>query len=346
MRWTTYIMGTLALVLGGGLLYLKEVAQVIPPEGTIPLYILTAVFLGGGLLLFLSMIFMSFTRPKFLYAFYPEGLAMFRNNQWGMVPWKMVAAFERQTPAPYLRLENGAEVPVQHDFPNGDDFYAEIERHVHEKIRLTTGAQPGRFKIPRFTQNAGLQLLTGVGLVAGAIGVAVYYWDWIVSKPQPHRTMPPEELVKFQPPSEPDWSRVYVDCSKVIRTNVEVVKTKNFVSVTESKIVLIPVQDRYLVANVRNDFAENAKVEGVLYVWKGGGHGRYANRMKAALDEVSVEFPQYKDKLLPYQFDATFPRQTTGRDVGLVLVLAAVVGVSFLSRGCWLASRGRPRVVV
>ncbi len=342
MLWTTWIVGPLALLLGGGLLFLHLVAQVIPPHGAIIVYILSVSFIGGAVVLFASIAVMNGQRPKYLYAFFPQGLVVLQGRKWDLVPWKTVVTFEPRG-EPHLALTDHGQVPIRHDFPNGADLFADLAHYVHEKNRLLGRALPSEAGPPKFSQSAALQLLAGAGLVGGAAVLAVFFWDQLALHPRPPRLVTHEELVKLKDPTELEQTAVRFTCADVVKTKAEITKTRNFITVTESKLVLIPVKDHYLIANVQNDFTGNATVKGELGVWKGDGHGRHANRRKDAAEQVRAEFPQLKGKMLPYQLDATYVPGSGGQGLTFGLTLAAAVGVSCLVRGHWLSQRPEPR---
>jgi hypothetical protein len=340
----TYVMGTLALLVGGGLLVAKDVFGIIPPQAGTMVYVLCAVFIGGAVLMFVGLSLMASNKPKYLYAFYPVGLVIHQKGQWGLVPWVSVTLFDERTD-PALVLENNAVIPIVHDFPNGFDLIGDIRQYVLAKDGLL-GKLAAKDVVEETSGRGILHLLAGAALLIG-VGVTTFLtWDWMVEMNQPAQAISHDELVQLQDPSTISRGWVSLDVPQVIKTDVEMEQQRFGVfGTTESKFVLIPIKDSYLIAQVKNDFKSGKEIKGVVAVWRGDA-GRYSKEKLKAVDAIVDAFPKYKARFLPFQFDATVPLETNAKALPLGLALAGIFGLGFLLRG-WSQRRKRvPRVVV
>jgi hypothetical protein len=340
----TYIGGTVALLLGIGMIVLKDFLGLIPAEAGSTVYVMAAIFIGGALFMFIGLTSMQNSKPKYLYAFYPAGLVMYLKGEWGMIPWRNVTALDERG-EPMLVLHNRTMLPVVTDLQHRFAVLEDLRRYVAAKDELIEAPRPAVTAATTFGRSAPLQLLAGLALLA-ASGVTTYLtWDWMQNLFKGPRVMTHDELVQLEDPTSLWRGWVSIDVPEVIKTDVEFVKSRLGLQATQSKVVLIKVKDRYLIANVPINFEPGKGVRGVVEVWRGDG-GRYTRVQSQAADEVAKAFPQYRDKLLPFQFDGTVHMEGNAYALPLALGVAALVGLGCLLTGWARLRQKRPKVTV
>jgi hypothetical protein len=337
LRWATYIFGTLSALVGAALLYVNVFTELVPDEAVVAVYALGTVFILGGLGMYGHLVWQWLQRTTFLYALYPEGLVLYQHGKWRLIPWRRVTAFEDRVEVPYLVLDGHLPLPLPHDFGRGSELYPAIARCVHDRD-VRTGVVPRREPPPPIDFGAVLQLLAGFGLILGAAGVGAYASDWLVANLRPATPLSHTDLARPADARRFWNARIRFDCPPVLPTGVTPLKAH--AGDPDTKLVLVPLRDRYLLAHVPADFAGGGPVTGETRAWR-GENGPAASAHREALAQVLAACPQYRDNLLSYQFDATFQPSGNAPLLAAVLVAAVVVGFFCLVRGFLMARRGQ-----
>lgn len=147
-------------------------------------------------------------------------------------------------------------------------------------------------------KRAKIQLVIGIIGTLGIIGFLVYQMRWIRTAISGPVTMSMEELSKVEDPEKLDNPWVTLTFDDVKDTGLGYEKKGGSDSGPKSKFYLVAVSDRWLIAELPHDHSGNTAT-GHLEEW--------TNPLpKEAVGKIKSNFPQYADKILPYQFDAEY----------------------------------------
>jgi hypothetical protein len=333
----------LALLVSSALLIVRFYTKLIPNSYLITTDMVSGIIAGCAAFGFLVVFASNLRKPNYLYAFYQQGLVIYQHEKWGYIPWHKILVFEQQAKHPYLFLENRQQINVDHDFRDSKPLCAALASFVYRKDPHTIDVPRAKAFSIKDELGAWLQLLSGIGLIAGSIALTIMYWDGIVASFQPVKSVSHKELatlgnsIRYQK----DW--VSLACPKIYSTQATITR-KEADGERQSKLVLIPIEDRFLVAHVTNDFHGSALLRGEVDNWK-DNPSPAATLKKDALNKVVAEFPKWKDKFLSYQFDAITYDERQRQTLAYVLAAIAFIGTTLLVRAIWFWQRLRPEVM-
>jgi hypothetical protein len=338
--WTLILLALLGSV---GLLIVRFSTNLIPHTYLMTVDMVSGITAGCAVFAFFVTLAVSLRKPNYLYAFYPQGLVIYQHEKWGYLPWHKILVFEQQSKHPYLFLENRQQINIEHDFRDSRQLSATLASYVCRKDPHTIEvAREKAFSI-KDELGAWLQLLGGVALIVGSVCLAVLYWDGIIASFQPVKSVSHKELATLGNPFRFQKSWVSLACPKIYPTKATIIR-KETEGEHQSKLVLIPIEDRLLVANVNNDFHGNALLRGEVGEWQ-NGVGPDAAKKKEALDKVHMEFPKLKGQILSYQFDAIMYEERQSQVLAYVLATIVLIGTTLLVRAIWFWQRLRPEVM-
>jgi hypothetical protein len=338
--WTLIL---LALLGSAALLIIRFYTKLIPHTYLLTVDMVSGVTAGCAAFSFLVVFAASLRKPDYLYAFYPQGLVIYQQEKWGYLPWYKVLVFEQQAKQPYLFLENRQQVNIDHDFRDARPLCAALASYVYRKDPHTIDVPRDKAFSIKDELGAWLQLGLGVALIAGSVSLAVLYWDGIIGSFQPVKSVSHKELATLGNPIRLQRSWASLACPRVYPTKATITR-KETDGERQSKLVLIPIEDRFLVANVNPTFQGNALLRGDVSNWKDMA-SPVAEKKKEALDQVFAEFPKLKEKFLSYQFDAIMYEERQSQLLAYVLATIVLIGTTLLVRSIWFWQRLRPEVL-
>jgi len=339
---TVWVLILLALLGSGGLLFVRFYTKLIPNTYLITADMISGIIAGCAVFSLLVIFTSRLRRPDYLYAFYPQGMVIYQHDKWGYLPWHKVLVFEQQAKQPYLFLENRQQINIDHDFRDPKPLCAALASYVLRKDPHTIEVLREKGFLIRDELGAWLQLVAGVALIVGAVSLTVLYWDGIISSFQPVKSVSHKDLATLGDPIRYQRSWVSLACPRVYSTKATITR-QDSQGERQTKLVLIPIEDRLLVANVQNDFHGNALLRGDVANWK-DQISPMAVKKKEALLNVLAEFPKLKEKFLPYQFDAIMYEERQSQTLAYVLAIIVLIGTTLLVRALWFWQRLRPQV--
>jgi hypothetical protein len=187
-----------------------------------------------------------------------------------------------------------------------------------------------------------LPIVGGTILILASVGMAYSSWNWLILNLQTPTPLSHDQLASLGDVHKLKNPWVSIASPPITNTGVEIRERTSADDPPESKIVLIPVKDRdkdrYLIASVRPEFEGKLLVVGELGVWS-NDFRREAERKKNALNKVIEKYPQFEERWLPFQFDATFVAEPRATYVAYGLLLALAAGLGCLVRGVWVTVR-------
>jgi hypothetical protein len=137
------------------------------------------------------------------------------------------------------------------------------------------------------------------GLVLVCAGVDTYPAKIISGRPGP-RTVTADDLAKLERSASIAAPWVVYTAPKVVETGLRIVDARpGRKKGTQTRFLLVPVKDRWLLTEVAADFT-GVHLDGRVEVW-------LTPRYHDLMQEVRRQFPDKADRLLPYQLNAETP---------------------------------------
>jgi hypothetical protein len=136
------------------------------------------------------------------------------------------------------------------------------------------------------------QVLIGLLMLAGSVGVVAWQWKWVKSVFDGPANITADRLAALSDLNELGNQWVTVTADKVVETGLQKVSGRS--GAVRSRFVIARVKDRYLVAEVPAAATGN-RLKGYLGVWS-HAHGLQA------VGTAAGQVPE--GKLLPFQMDA------------------------------------------
>ncbi len=167
----------------------------------------------------------------------------------------------------------------------------------------------------------------GCGIAFALIGVVflVALWTTLMTDVRGAKPLTTTELLSLKEADAEDSPWVTYTGEQVIETDLGI-ETKGKYTNEQTRFVLVPIQDRWLIAERPLEEKGN-RLEGKLEVWDGG-------LSKQAADKIKARHPELKDKWLPVQLSASQGGASTSALIQLVVIGAFVV----MGLGCALHS--------
>jgi hypothetical protein len=341
--WTTIALVILSLAGEVAVVYIAAFTSLIPSTHQYLVYLLSAACLAFAGAVLVNAAWWSSRRPNFFYAFYPSGLAILTaGRRWAFLPWRHIYSFDTKYQEPLLTLEDRSQIVVAHDFDDTEDFFADLTRYIEAKNRIVED-MPITASLIKYDKATRRQLLCGAILVGITLAAGMMFFDWLDIVIVPDRFVSHEELAAVTKVDELQRLWMTVKCPSSIATPGRITTKRQHVTYVESRIVLIPIQDRFLVANVRNTFEGKGNLRGEFSSWKEAADAN-GDQKRGVLEMLARDYPQYQGRLLPLQFDATVTVETNAQLTALGLAIGLVVGLGLLCRGVWSARHSRPRL--
>jgi hypothetical protein len=176
-------------------------------------------------------------------------------------------------------------------------------------------------------------LIFGVVLVIAAFVLVIWNARWIISAalgPQPMTTAELRQVTDASALFNP-W--VTLTYEGFLETNVTMVSKKGGQETRTSRFVLIPVQERWLIAEVPPGHGGN-QVTGYLDTW-------WAPLRRESIQKIEAGQPQHKDQFLPYQLDAVYHYGSQCVAMVAMAGLGLMVGLGLIGYGVIGLIRGR-----
>ena len=139
-------------------------------------------------------------------------------------------------------------------------------------------------------------VIFGPVIVAVSLGILLYNARWIAGALTGPVPITLAELRKLEDPSALRNPWITLAHGPAVETGMGIFSMSLGQKIPKLKYILIPVQDRWLIAEVYPSYSGN-EISGYLWTWG-------SPLSKKAINEIKERFPSHPT--LPYQFDATY----------------------------------------
>jgi hypothetical protein len=176
-------------------------------------------------------------------------------------------------------------------------------------------------------------LIFGVILVIASFVLVIWNARWIISAALGPQPMTTAELRQVADPGARFNPWVTLTYEGFLETNVTMVSKKGGQETPTARFILIPVQDRWLIAEVPPNHGGN-QVTGYLDTW-------WAPLRRESIQKIEASQPQHKGQFLSYQLDAVYHYGSQCIAMVAMAGIAFIVGLGLIGYGAVRLIRGR-----